>query len=325
MPATTTTLQNIVDYARTFGELSPVLGVSGYSMRPALDIANDVMQTILSQAFNWKWNRANIPVFYTNSNQQDYAMQETQLAWLEHAYALDFANTSNPKPVWTLEAVRDLEVTSYQFGRPGQICWLPNNQLLYGSWPGPNVTIYAPNQRQGVNSPTTQIQDSNGNFLLVTTYGVTGSSAPSAPTNSSPGVTVADGSIVWTVLDPYGQGFRVSPRTPQSGVIYEIHAVAQDIPPVFNTNLNQTLSPLPDQFVKYFKQGFVAYCYRHSPEPQVRQKFPIEQDLWMKALQEELRGGDRERDSAGFFPSQSIMSEQSYMDPGPAWPYNSIW
>lgn len=323
MPATSVKLQDVVDYARTFGELSPVLGVTGYSLRPALDIANDVMQTILAQPFNWKFNRANIPVFYTNSNQQDYAMPETQLSWLEHAYAIDFANTSNPKPVWTLEAVRDLEVTSYQFGRPGQISWLPNNQLTYGTWTA-NTAILSPTARVAISNPNTQIQDANGNYLIVTTFGTTGASAPVLPLNSNPGTTVTDGSVVWTVVDPFGQGFRLNPMPPTSGVIFEVHAVAQDIAPVF-TSLNQTLAPLPDQFVKYFKQGFIAYCYRHSPEPQVRQKFPIENDLFQRALDEERRAGAREREACGFFPTQGIMSEQSYSDPGPAWPYSALW
>src|ERR1035441_6715514 len=55
-------LQEIVDDASTLGDVAPALATGGFSMAPALSIANDVMQAMvnggnLGQPYNWKWNR----------------------------------------------------------------------------------------------------------------------------------------------------------------------------------------------------------------------------------------------------------------------------
>jgi hypothetical protein len=70
-------LQEVVDDASTLGDVAPALATGGFSMSPALSIANDVMQAIINggnagQAYNWKWNRYNLPTFPVNSVQQDY-------------------------------------------------------------------------------------------------------------------------------------------------------------------------------------------------------------------------------------------------------------
>jgi hypothetical protein len=70
----TVTLQKIVNIAMTFGDIEPVLNVSGQSSNPATVIATDVMNAICGVNFPHKWNEINLPVFYTNSWQQDYAV-----------------------------------------------------------------------------------------------------------------------------------------------------------------------------------------------------------------------------------------------------------
>src|SRR5215468_3218279 len=67
------TLQQIVDIAQSFGDINPVLNVGGNSSQPALAIATDVMNAIHAVNFPWKWNEYNLPPFYSNSFQQDYA------------------------------------------------------------------------------------------------------------------------------------------------------------------------------------------------------------------------------------------------------------
>ena len=99
MGNSTIQLQAIVDHAKTYAELKPVLGVAGSSLEPALTIANDVATTMLSPSMNWKWNRMVVNPFYTVSWQQDYATTTTTLNWIEHAWLCDINNTAIPKPV----------------------------------------------------------------------------------------------------------------------------------------------------------------------------------------------------------------------------------
>lgn len=318
----TITIQNIVDTTSTIGDLTPVFNAGGYSDQPALNIANAVMTEMLSARFNWKFNRIIVPPFYTISWQQDYAsVNLATVGWLEHAVMVDINNTALPKPIYWPECVRDLERTSFQFGRPDKVCWLPNDQLVQDVWPGVGVTYTNP--LGAVQTPTnknTNIRDANNNILILTTYGVTGGVAPLAAVNAAAGVVVNDGTCVWTVADPKAQGFRLSPLPPQQGVVYQAYIIAQ-ARPVRITTLAQTLEPIPDDYAKYFEDGFIAYCHRHSTAPIVRNRFAQMREEWLNAMVAARGQGDRERDSAGFVPERSIMQDNVALPAGPSWPF----
>src|SRR5208337_5320543 len=105
MGNSTVKLQSVVDYARTYPDLNPVLSTGGFSQEPALTIANDVMIAMLSRPFAPKWNRIRLPYFYTNSWQQDYAFASPallNLSWLEYGVLMDVNSTSSPKDKYTL-------------------------------------------------------------------------------------------------------------------------------------------------------------------------------------------------------------------------------
>jgi len=340
----TVTLQTVVDYARTMPELNPVLAVGGFSQQPALTIATDTMIAMLSPSMNWKFNRQTVFPFYTNSWQQDYAgyannggnysVAPVTIGWLEHAFMIDINNTALPPPLWTLEVVRDLERTSWQTGRIGQIAWLPNDQLTYGTW-APNSTytqILGTPSNPG--NPLTQIQDSTyGNFWIVSnnlnatvttgpTY-PTFLANPSFPTFANPNIaasTVTDGTVVWAAVNPKGVGFRVSPLPPQSGLYYQVNPIAQMRPPAF-TSMTQVLNPIPDDYASYFRQGFIAHAYRHSPDKNIRAKFKDEFALWQAAMMEASSKSMREKENASFYPSESLMSNGYPIYLGPANPY----
>jgi hypothetical protein len=361
MPNSTYTLAKACTYARTFPDLSTVIQspAGGASLEPALTIANDVMTDMISQACNWKWNRQILPAWYTNGFQQDYALPGVvNLGWLEHGVLIDINNTAIPKPVWPLEVVRDLEFTSTQYGRPGQICWLPNDQLYYGTWgaqntgnstiglnPGPNMVI---GTLLGVYAapinPILQVQDAFGNLWVVTTFGTTGATNPFAtnqnpsyPTSVNPTITattVTDGSVVWTAVNPKGMGIRVNPIPPQTGIVYKFYVAAQYRAFAFTasaggnfsggpfSSLQQTIEPIPDDFAKYFRDGFVAMAAAHSQDPKVRAKFQDLYSMWQKSLMDARRQMDRERENSGFY-APSVM-DQGWQDVylGPAQPFN---
>lgn len=311
--------------------------------------------------FAWKWNRfplipspitgtvlagiGGFGTFLTNSWQQDYAVPGlVLLSWIQSAHAININQTAQPKQVIILEVKRELDKNYVQASNyPGKICWLPNDQLDYGQWgqtaissatgltnPGPNVPYTVP-LGAGVIAPNpiTQIVDSNGNYWALTTYGTCGASQPSWPspvtyptfqipvTTAS---TVTDGTCVWTALNPKGQGFRISPLPPQSGVVWLMRLVGQKRPPTFTT-LRQTLEPIPDDDVKYFRDGFFAQCYRKNPDPKIRAKFDSEYHLWLLSLENAIRAGNSEQNDFGFVPDRSIMDGGYVSVPTPAWPW----
>ena len=336
-----------MDYAKTYPDLSPVLSTGGFSREPALTIANDVMIAMLSKPYAPKWNRTRLPFFYTNSWQQDYALPTVNnCAWLEYAILIDINSTSEPKDKYTLETNRDLPETSVQYGRPGQICWLPNDQLIYGTWggantgegrssnPGPGSVIGAllGAVSQPAN-PLLQIMDPNGNFWVLTnaltqsvTLGMTQPVWPNpvtypTPTNpTATATTVPDGTGIWTAVNPKGQGLRLNPIPSQQGKVWQCRTFAQARPVMF-TELSQTIEPIPDDQASYFRRGFIAYSYMHAKDPKVRAKFLDQQKLWMESLQSFIVQGDRERDNAGLYPTDAIMPSPGSTYLGPANPY----
>jgi hypothetical protein len=332
MGSSTTTLQSVVDYVTSLGEMSPVIPASGYSVSTALTMGTDVMLELISQRFNFKFNRMKIPPFYTISWQQDYAQLTSLLpgpiGWLEHGYWVDINNTALPKPSFPVETVRDLEYTSISGNPPGQVAWQYNNQLTQGAWPGPNTLYVNPVGVLNVTptNPPINILDANGNILVLTTFGTTGATAPAAPANSAEGVTVDDGSCVWTVAAPLSQGFRIRPLPPQQGVCYQINLIAQQKAPPPFTNLNQFINPIPDDYAHYFRDGFQTYCYKMSPDPAIRKMFPVMKQNWLASITAALKQGDHEADSAGFIPDRTVVAPQGGIDIGPANPYlYNVW
>ena len=362
----TITLQKIVNIAMTFADIEPVLNVAGQSSNPATIIATDVMNAICGVNFPHKWNEINLPVFYTNSWQQDYAVvwpspqssgspytaysTLTNLAWLERGIVVDINSTSFPKPYRNVEVGRQLPQatsTSWNSGTTGGnplflVNFFPNNTLYYGTWGalnngtgsfGNNPTagsVYTNPLGTGSmpNNPITQIQDANGNYLLLTTYGTEGISAPLAAANAAAGTQVSGSgaTTVWTVVDPWGQGFRIFPPPSETGTVWEFNLTGQAQPVRF-TSLGETLFPLPDQFETNFRMGFIAQCYRYSPEAKTRAKFKDEWQLWLASLNELRAKQDRELEENMFVPERSIMGGgagnlRGRVWRGPAWPWN---
>jgi hypothetical protein len=429
----TFTVQNEVDKVRAFAEIEPIFNIGGYTNEPALTIATDVFTDICGVNFPHKWNERNLPLFYTNSWQQDYALVNpdgssvTNVEWLERGVAFDINSGTTPKPWVTVECGRMQPQRSGSFanlgtqmGNPGFIVnSLPNYSLYYGVWGQVNVgnptlgnnpvagSVYTPPlgaKAMPVN-PITQIIDAQGNFLLLTTYGTEGTAAPMAPLNALPGTTVVGGgpavvltqvtvtgatttytgtitggasnkflgitfvaslftnagnnvsfvvlastattltcatttqvnetppgapasaspiaTTVWTVVDPNGMGIRILAVPSQTGLVWQFNLVGQK-PPVKFLSLGQLLSPLPDKYEPFFRSGFVAQCYKYSPEAKIRAKFQDMYKLWLKSLDGLREVEDRELEEYGFVLDRTVMGRGSSRAKfqGPQWPFN---
>jgi hypothetical protein len=357
----TITLQKILDKIRPLGDIAPILvGVSGMQLEPFITICGDVMSEIYSQPFPYKWNEVTLPLFYTNSFQQDYALVNPDgssyfnLEWLERGIVVEMTSNTLPKPWGYVECGRQIGQATASLNQVGlwnnpvfECSSFPNNMLYYGTWgaglsgtasfgndPGPGLVYTAPlNQTQGPQgNPITQVQDPNGNLQIVTTYGTCGLVQPTWPAaNAAPGTQTTDGTVVWTVLDPNGIGIRVLPVPSQLGVVFQFRLIGQQPAPNFSAgvgpaalNLKQTLAPLPDKYEPFFRQGVIAQCYRYSTDAKVQAKFEKNYQIWLKTLVNLRETQDRELEENRFTPERGIMgsgtTNNSYV--GSAWPFN---
>jgi hypothetical protein len=347
-----TTVQNVLDRIRPFGEIAPIFNVGGYSNEPMVTIATDVMNAICAVDFPHKWNEIVLPVWYANSYQQDYAgiypsgASIYNLEWLERGAVFDISDTSIPKPFRAVECGRQLPQASGSFFNTATsdplflVNWFPNSTLYFGTWGAGNVgtgslgnnpvagSVYTnPTTAAAMPSnPITQIEDANGNLLLLTQYGTEGTTAPLAAVGALPGTTVAGAgaSTIWTVVDPAGVGYRILPVPSQTGNVWQFNLVGQ-MPPVQFTSLSQTLAPLPDRYEPVFRMGCVAQAYRYSPEAKVRAKFADEWKMWLAGLNDLRAREDRELEENSFSPERSIMGRQGRgisRWPGSGYPFN---
>jgi hypothetical protein len=161
-----TKLRTIVEACLQRSDLAPQLAVAGSSLQPALDIANEVMNTMIrggayampdgriksAQRMNWKWNRLNcIPnplgvisqignfgsgTFLTNAFQQDYAVPGIfNVDWIEEAPYFNINTLQQPKQVMWADPKRNLSKEYVSTGTLSwKICFLPNSMLDYGIW-----------------------------------------------------------------------------------------------------------------------------------------------------------------------------------------------
>lgn len=310
--ASTIKISNTADWARTFPSLTSVLGAAVAGMGGnaiPIRIANKVLQEILQRPFGFKWNRVVPAPFLLNGLQQDYSTSITNLGWVENATRTSLFDNNTPHFVRGVEVVRELLVTDVQ-ATTSQLSWVFNSEAICGTW-APNTRFINPNGLQALpNNPLTQIRDSNGNVQVLTTFGTTGTGAEptwaevaNAPTN--------DGSCVWTMADPNGITWRVSPCPPQNGIVWSIQPYYQMKPTTIA--LASQFWGIPDEMSNVFEAGFIAFAWQAAEEDEKYDKNLL---IFKAQLQEAVGGADREAESFSFYPSRSITGRGGSYDPG---------
>lgn len=118
-------------------------------------------------------------------------------------------------------------------------------------------------------------------------------------------------------------GIRIVDVPTQTGVVWQFNIVGQMVPPKF-TSLDDLLAPLPDKYEPFFRAGFIAQCYRYSPEAKVRAKFKDEWPMWKQSLTNMRIAQDRELEEYSFLPDRTVMGSGRSRNEfkGAAWPFN---
>jgi hypothetical protein len=316
MGNSTIKLGDMFDFIAYTGIADPRKGPSGYGDKAALIIANGVIKSLICERLNWKWNSAVATPFYTNSWQQDYpqlAQVNGPIGWGEDCTAININDTALPKPIMrpTPKWRKNLPRTSTSLWGVFNLCWMYNKDLTLGVWPGAG-TVYQPLLGTGptAQNPIMNFLDTNGNILILTTFGTTGTVAPAAAANAAEGVTVADGSCVWTVVSPSSQGFRLDNLPGATAPVWEIIPVFQYDPPLF-VNMAQTLDPVPDSYSLWFRQGLEAGCLQASANQEDKEKGNKAWEYWEEiTLPKAVKQGDRETSIYGLKPMGSVVDSR---------------
>lgn len=315
----TYTLRSVLDGLIARGMPDPTKAPSGIGNTLALELANDTMADLITERFNWKFNSALATPFLTNSWQQDYpqlAQPNGTIGWGEDCSQVDINNTMIPPPIWQVTWRKALpRISSFESFRPPpgwQIAWLYNRDMNFGIWPGPHM-VYGPLLTGGVvpQNPIMSMIDQNGNLLIVTGFGTTGSVAPSLPTGSTEGLTVVDGTVTWTCVSPNSQGFRVWPLPNATGPVYQMCPTYQLEPPKIAT-IGQLLNPIPDSYIRHFRRVYRYHSLADSPDPKLQKEWAEGQmpgqggvPRYLIPLLEAAKQGDKEQNSYGLVPATS--------------------
>jgi hypothetical protein len=319
MGNSTIQLSTMFDLVAARGIFDPRTAPSGFGDTMALDAANGVMADLICERFNWKFNSQIATPFYTNSWQQDYpqpAQPGGPIGWGEDLSAVDINNTQIPKPIaiptpkWRRALPRLNAYGCYGGGYLGcftNMCWMYNKDLTIAAWPGANVTFY-PLVGAGLSkqNPIMNMLDANGNILIVTTFGTTGSTAPSLPANSAEGATVTDGSVVWTCVSGNSQGFRIDNLPSATGITWQVIPVYQIDPPQFAT-MQVNIEPLPNSYSRHFRRGLEFACLECDPNPGSIKREDQTRQEWLEALAKAMRQGDRELNVYGLAPARGVI------------------
>lgn len=288
---------------------------SGYAEDLALECGNNAMADLIAERFNWKFNRKSAVPFLTNSWQQDYPQPAQPsgkpIGWGEDCDMIDINNTVIPKPLWNLKWRRGLSRMNQNVWRVQNLCWMYNKDLTIGTWPGANITYYpllGVNAPQGQN-PLMSMTDKNGNILIVTGFGTTGSTAPFVAADAAEGATVTDGTVTWSKVLPTSQGFRLDALPSSTGPTYQILPYYQEDPPLF-TDLQQKLDPIPDSFRRHFLRCLEEECQIAAAGPGDRQKMEDAKIARLNALAMAMKQGDRELNIYSLLPATSPVQER---------------
>jgi hypothetical protein len=331
MSLSTLTLQSVVNLLATHADLVPLASVGGYQNEPALSLCNDVLQEALCAPNAYKFNRANMPVFMTAVNKQDYIVSGAVAFTLGSnstgvAIGLASSNavsrTGTTVTVTTLEAHRmSVGQTVYQLGvSDSQFNSTFTNDGTQASYSGgwtitatPSATSYqfthatsgtttsgAPGITDFGWLETASITELNNNSPEPNLYQVRAVSYLT-PARLAVGIM---GKVA--VQQDNGDGtltvrFREIPGT----TIWACNLVYQKRAPL-KTALTATWAPFPDNFSYVYRQGLLARGYRYIESP----RSEAEDAKFQRAIAKAIAQGDEEPSDQYVVPEASLLDGQ---------------
>lgn len=253
------TIGGTIRYAERFCFDRP--SAIGNSLEPAITIANLILQTIIGAPFVWRWNRV-VTGFICTPGQQDYTLfnwtptTNVGVGWLAvdtagNCQKVIIAGPTGSSISWNTTKNGTTVDGSAQWTNVGPIN-TPVSSTYKFDWIE-TVSVQATNP----NNPNTPA------WVEITPMICLGlDSARSRPTYISAQGDDGQGNIT----------FRLMPVPDQS---YPVAITLQQKPTVL-TSINQTWSPIPDEYSRIYNWGVLALMFLFSDDPRFQmanQKF----------------------------------------------------
>jgi hypothetical protein len=333
----TITLRSIVDYNRTRTRMVQLVNVGGIPNQPALDICNDVLQTLLSAPNNWKFNKSSLPQFTTIQNQQDYTIAGASMAITSSSgvqKAIVALNSVLSTVPGLTQSGTTVTATFSDFAPNGTQGISSVNNIV----PGDSVTVTgAADSKYNITATVLSVPSVNSVTYTaaggaVTPDGGQGinnqgwiehctlqdflSTAPVRPVHDIEVVSsLPNESIIQPPFKVAMQAETIQSSANQNVVqllmrmwpvpssqIWNVLTFYQNKPPV-RTSLDQTWSPWPDELGYVLRSGVYAKALDHAEDPRA----PMADAKWQQDVLRALDIRQQEARHEAFFPDLPIL------------------
>jgi hypothetical protein len=327
--SSTITLQSVVNLASTHLDLLPLASVGGYTDEPALSLCNDVIQTLLAEPLDWRFNRAEMNMFVASPNRQDYLFAGATLFSLGSGQSagIDLSSNTALSISGTTVTIKTLEQYN---GAVGDVCYIRGTGSNYDS------TLTQNGITSSFGGCTYTITVINGLTITATVSGGTPTSTsgsagitdfgwlcgvtlvnintntavfptyhPEAVRNIQP-TSVAGRPEKVCVIQDLGTGvlkIRLYP-VPGFGAIWGLNCVYQKKAPLKSALSGGTWAPFPDELSFVYRQGFLAKGYRYINSP----RSEAEEQKFQLAIRTALGADERETADVQLYPAVGFQT-----------------
>lgn len=324
--ASTITIQQVVNLASIYTELIPYTGVGGISNEPALTIANETMEELLGYENPWKFNRKEMPSFFTMEFRQTYQFAGASAFGLDSAkgVGIDLASNNAITESGTTVTVQFLDPHNFSVG--DTMYMTGNTVAAYNSvftqspsngsaWSGGWVITAVPDNLH-VQFTHASSGLANSGAPGITDFGWLESATMVDPADTAPvqGVkpltavrmlepasTVIRPQKIAMIQDLNNGVLRFRFNTVPGSNRLQVFPVYQ-MKPTLLTSLSSTWAPFPDEFSYVYRQMFLAQAYRFAKSA----LYQMEYQKAQMAVNKGLGRDDREQAEEYMVPDSPI-------------------